>query len=115
MGNYGSKKPVVREETEVDISYKKLSTLPPEFAQLLVQFINLHTLNASNNELATVVGIKRLTFLKYLNLEHNNIKEFEDELFQLVELQVLNCMQIEFNYFFIDYDLILLMQCLTIK
>lgn len=93
MGIYGSKYPTVREETEIDISYKKLSSLPLEFSQEIYQFTNLNTLNASNNEIPTLAGIKRLTFLLHLNLERNNIKEFEEELLQLVELQTLNCMQ----------------------
>jgi hypothetical protein len=92
MGNYYSKKPIEKEDTEIDISYQKLTSLPLELTQEIYEYLHLHTLNASNNSLPTLAGIKRLGALLDLNLEHNNIKQFEEDLLQLVQLQRLNCM-----------------------
>jgi Leucine-rich repeat (LRR) protein len=92
MGNYYSHGPTEKEDTEIDISYKKLTSLPVELTQEIYNYAHLHTLNASNNTLATLVGIKRLAFLLDLNLEHNNLKQLEEDVFQLVQLQRLDGM-----------------------
>ena len=96
MGNYYSRGPIEKEDTEIDISYQKLTALPFELTQEQYNYVHLHTLNASNNALATLAGIKRLHALLDLNLEHNNIKQLEEDLLQLVQLQRLNCIHPSF-------------------
>eukprot|EP00026_Physarum_polycephalum_P000495 Phypoly_transcript_00496.p1 GENE.Phypoly_transcript_00496~~Phypoly_transcript_00496.p1 ORF type:complete len:1079 (+),score=217.15 Phypoly_transcript_00496:107-3343(+) len=90
MGNYYSRGPTAKEDTEIDISYKKLISLPVELIQETYSYPHLHTLNASNNALSTLAGIKHLASLLDLNLEHNNLKQLEEDVFQLIQLQRLN-------------------------
>ena len=94
MGNYYSRGPTEKEDTEIDVSYQKLASLPLELTQETYDFTHLHTLNASNNAITTLAGIKRLATLLDLNLEHNNIKQFEEDLLLLVQLQRLNRMSL---------------------
>jgi Leucine-rich repeat (LRR) protein len=90
MGNYYSRGPAVKEDKEIDISYQKLTALPNELVQEIYDYVHLQSLNASNNALTTLAGIKRLATLIDLNLEHNNLKQLHEDIFQLVLLQRLN-------------------------
>lgn len=106
MGNYYSKKPIEKEDTEIDISSQKLTALPFELTQEIYDYVHLHTLNASNNALPTLAGIKRLAItLLDLNVEHNNLKKFEEDLLQLVQLQRLNGMFVSNFVFVFEFTL----------
>ncbi len=105
MGNYTSKK-VIKEDTSIDISSKKLLQLPPELIQDSFQYDKLLSLDASDNLLESLKGIKNLqATLRSLNLQRNQLRNFEDELLQLIQLQYLNGI---FLIFFIHFLFILL-------
>ena len=72
--------------TELDLSGKGLTTLPPE----IVQLANLQTLQLQGNQLTTLPPeIGQLVNLQSLNLTNNKLATLPPEIGQLVNLQTL--------------------------
>jgi internalin A len=96
--------------TELDLSGKGLTTLPPEIGQLtnlqtldlfrnqlsslpkeFVQLTNLQTLNLSRNQLSSLLKeFVQLTNLQTLDLSRNQLSSLPKEFVQLTNLQTLN-------------------------
>jgi internalin A len=73
--------------TELDLSNRGLTTLPPEIGQL----VNLRSLNLGGNQLSSLPPeIVQLTNLQSLNLYDNQLSSLPPEIVQLTNLQTLN-------------------------
>ena len=73
--------------TELDLSDKELTTLPPE----IVQLVNLQSLHLGNNQLTTLPReIVQLANLQSLHLNDNQLTTLPPEIVQLVNLQSLH-------------------------
>jgi small GTP-binding protein len=73
--------------TELDLSGRELTVLPPEIGQLT----NLQTLNLSRNQLNSLPEkIGQLTNLQSFNLNNNQLNSLPPEIGQLTSLRMLN-------------------------
>jgi Leucine-rich repeat (LRR) protein len=73
-------------QTEIDLSDKNITELTKD----LTKYSNLEIVNLNNNKLTSLVGIFSISKIRELSISNNLLKQIDEELFFLKQLQKVN-------------------------
>lgn len=73
-------------QTEIDLSDKNITELTKD----LRKYSNLEIVNLNNNKLTSLVGIFEINKIRELSISNNLLKQIDEELFFLKQLQKVN-------------------------